>query len=155
MITFKTGDIFRSKAEALVNPVNCVGVMGAGLALQFKWKYLDNFKLYEAACKQGEVVPGQMHVTEPPKRFGPMKNLKYIVNFPTKRHWKDESRLEDIQEGLKDLARVIQDKNIQSIAIPPLGCGLGGLNWKQVRPLIEALDAEFPGCSIEIYKPKS
>jgi O-acetyl-ADP-ribose deacetylase (regulator of RNase III) len=134
MIEFKTGDILQADAEALVNTVNCVGIMGRGIALQFKQAFPDNFKAYEAACARTEVQPGRMFVTE----TGFLANPKFIINFPTKRHWRGRSRIEDIEAGLKALADEIRRRGIRSIAVPPLGSGLGGLDWAEVRPLIEA-----------------
>ena len=115
MIEYRTGDILQADAEALVNTVNCVGIMGRGVALQFKNAYPDNFKAYEAACARGEVQPGRMFVF----RTGQLTNPKYVINFPTKGHWRARSRLNDIEEGLTDLRRVIRDRKIQSVAIPP------------------------------------
>lgn len=134
MIEYKTGDILRADAEALVNTVNCVGIMGRGVALQFKNAFPENFKAYAVACAREEVQPGRMFVFE----TGWLANPKYIINFPTKRHWRGKSRIEDIESGLKDFVRVIRDRRFTSIAIPPLGSGLGGLDWSQVRPRIEA-----------------
>jgi O-acetyl-ADP-ribose deacetylase (regulator of RNase III) len=133
MIEYKTGDILQEDAEALVNTVNCVGVMGRGIALQFKKQFPLNFEAYEAACQREAVQPGQMFVFE----TGTLMNPRYIINFPTKRHWRGKSRMADVEAGLQALATVIKAKQIQSIAIPPLGCGLGGLDWLQVRPRIE------------------
>ena len=117
------GNILESEAEALVNTVNCEGVMGRGIALQFKQMFPDNFKKYVAACRRGDVEPGRMLVFETGRTSGPT----YIVNFPTKRHWRGKSRMEDIDAGLKALVAEVQDRGICSIAIPPLGCGLGGV----------------------------
>jgi len=133
MIEFTKGDILTSETEALVNTVNCVGVMGRGIALQFKNKFPKNFKAYEEACKKQEVIPGRMFVFNTSDLTFP----HYIINFPTKRHWKGKSRIEDIESGLLDLARVVSERNIQSIAVPPLGSGLGGLDWQDVRTRIE------------------
>lgn len=133
MIKFTKGDILAADAEALVNTVNCVGVMGRGIALQFKNKFPENFKVYMAACKRQEVLPGKMFVFN----TGALVFPRYIINFPTKRHWKGKSRMEDIDSGLEDLVRVIEEKNIRSIALPPLGSGLGGLDWREVRNRIE------------------
>ncbi|MBE0499765.1 MAG: macro domain-containing protein, partial [Campylobacterales bacterium] len=108
MIEYKNGDIFAEDAEAIINTVNCVGVMGRGLALQFKNKYAQNFKEYEMACKKEEVKPGTMFVY----RTGQLTNPKYIINFPTKRHWKGKSRLEDIENGLDDLVKTIHKLGI-------------------------------------------
>jgi|SRR5882724_4647462 len=134
MIEFKTGDILQADAEALVNTVNCVGIMGRGVALQFKQAFPENFKAYEAACAREAVQPGRMFVFE----TGFLANPKYIINFPTKRHWRGKSRIEDIDAGLKALVDEIGRRGIRSIAVPPLGSGLGGLDWTEVRPLIEA-----------------
>lgn len=133
MINFKTGNIFTEDVEALVNAVNCVGVMGKGLALQFKNEFPGNFQAYSRACKQGEVRPGQVFLFE----MNSSANPRYIVNFPTKRHWRDSSRIEDIEQGLNHLVHVIEERKIKSIAIPALGSGLGGLDWFDVREKIE------------------
>jgi O-acetyl-ADP-ribose deacetylase (regulator of RNase III) len=131
MIIYTKGNIFDTEADALVNPVNCVGVMGKGLALQFKARYPLNFQLYAKACKKGEMKPGALLVVRE-------DDGKNIFNFPTKRHWRDKSRLDDIRDGLKDLANWMETAQfIRSVAIPPLGCGLGGLNWLSVKQLIE------------------
>lgn len=143
------GDILESGAEALVNTVNCVGVMGRGVALQFKKAFPANFKAYELACAAGEVEPGRMFVTE----TGFLANPKFIVNFPTKRHWKGKSQLADIDSGLIALRREIAERKIRSIALPPLGCGLGGLDWSIVRPrIIQALSG-IPGLEVYLYEP--
>ena len=140
MIEFKTGDILRADAEALVNTVNCVGIMGRGIALQFKNDFPDNFKAYEAACEREEVQPGKMFVFE----TRTLTNPKFIINFPTKRHWRGKSRMEDIDSGLKALVEEIRTRGIRSIAVPPLGSGLGGLNWADVRPrIVEACAASM------------
>ena len=131
MIRFVQGNIFDSGCEALVNPVNCVGVMGKGLALQFKRRFPANFASYAAACRRRELAPGRLHVFE----VG-AGTPRLIINFPTKRHWRDPSRLDDIAQGLHSLASAINDNRIRSIAILPLGCGLGGLPWPDVRQLI-------------------
>lgn len=151
MIEFKTGDIFQEDAEALVNSVNCVGVMGRGIALQFKNIYPENFKAYAAACRREEVQPGRMFVFD----TGQLANPHYIINFPTKRHWRGKSRLKDIESGLESLAQEIQQRSIRSIAIPPLGSNLGGLQWDVVRPLIEAALGELPDLRISVFKPDS
>jgi O-acetyl-ADP-ribose deacetylase (regulator of RNase III) len=149
MIEFRTGDILKAGAEALVNTVNCVGIMGRGIALQFKSAFPANFKAYETACRREEVQPGRMFVFETRELGKP----KYIVNFPTKRHWRGKSRLEDIESGLRALASEIRSRNIRSIAIPPLGSGLGGLNWKDVRDRIEKYLGDLEGVSIAVYEP--
>lgn len=149
MIEFKTGDIFESDAEALVNTVNCVGIMGRGIALQFKNKYPRNFKAYQQACKKELLKPGKMFVFETEQLVLP----KWIINFPTKRHWRGKSRIEDIESGLIDLVKVIQEKNIRSIAIPPLGAGLGGLEWRDVRLRIEQTLNHIRNVKIFVYEP--
>ncbi|MBI4083471.1 MAG: macro domain-containing protein [Candidatus Lambdaproteobacteria bacterium] len=149
MVELTQGDILHADVEALVNTVNCVGVMGRGIALQFRKAFPANAKAYEAACKRKEVRPGKMFVHD----LGQLTNPRYIVNFPTKRHWKGQSRLEDIEAGLKALVEEIRALNIRSIAIPPLGCGLGGLDWNDVRPRIEAALRELPDIRALIFEP--
>jgi O-acetyl-ADP-ribose deacetylase (regulator of RNase III) len=150
MIEFRSGDILKSEAEALVNTVNCVGVMGRGIALQFKNAYPENFKAYAAACKREEVQPGRMFVFETRQLTPP----RYIINFPTKRHWRGKSRIEDIEAGLKALAEVVRAKGIRSIALPPLGSGLGGLDWtNEVRPRIDAALRSLHDVKVLVYEP--
>jgi O-acetyl-ADP-ribose deacetylase (regulator of RNase III) len=149
MMEFKTGDILKSDAEALVNTVNCVGIMGRGISLQFKNKFPENFRAYAVACERGELRPGRMFVFPTGWVTGP----KYIINFPTKRHWRGNSRLEDIEAGLQALLGVIQEQRITSIAIPPLGSGLGGLDWKQVRPRIENALKVLEDVRVILYEP--
>ena len=151
MIEYKTGDIFQENAEALVNSVNCVGVMGRGIALQFKNMFPENFKAYAYACKRQEVQPGQMFVFETKQ----LTNPRYIINFPTKRHWRGKSRIEDIESGLEALAVEIKERNIRSIAIPPLGSDLGGLSWHEVHPRIEATLHELQDVEVVIFNPNS
>lgn len=150
MIKYTSGDILRADVEAIVNTVNCVGVMGRGIALQFKKAWPDNFKLYAAACKQNEVKPGSMFIVE----TGQLANPKYIINFPTKRHWRGASKIEDVEQGLAALAQDIKQKGITSIAIPPLGAGLGGLEWAEVRQRIEVALHDLEGVEVLVYEPK-
>jgi O-acetyl-ADP-ribose deacetylase (regulator of RNase III) len=149
VIRFVEGDILRADAEALVNTVNCVGIMGRGIALQFKRAYPANFKAYAAACKREEVRPGRMFVFD----TGELTNPRYIINFPTKVHWRGRSRLEHIEAGLDALVDEIKTREIRSIAIPPLGSGLGGLDWAEVRPLIELAIAEVPDVDVMVFEP--
>ena len=149
MLEFKTGDILAEDADALVNTVNCVGIMGRGIALQFKNAFPDNFNAYADACKRQEVEPGCMFVFE----TGQLTNPRYIINFPTKRHWRGKSRVEDIDAGLKALREVIRAKDIRSIAIPPLGSGLGGLAWSNVRPRIEGALRDLEDLRVVIFEP--
>lgn len=149
MIEYTTGDILKAETEALINTVNCVGVMGRGIALQFKKAFPENFKAYATSCKKKEVQPGQMFVF----KTGTLINPKYIVNFPTKRHWRGASRIEDIESGLIALVATIERYDIRSIAIPPLGSGLGGLEWTDVRSRIEAALESVTDVHILIYEP--
>lgn len=150
MITLTRGNLIDAAAEALVNPVNCRGLMGKGLALQFKQAYPGNFKVYEMACRTGDVGPGRVLVVP----TGLLANPKYIVNFPTKRHWRDNSRVEDIASGLRSLIDETRRLNIRSVAVPALGCGLGGLDWAHVRPMIESAFAELPGVQVTLFEPE-
>ncbi len=143
------GNIVEADAEALVNTVNTKGVMGAGIALQFKKAFPDNFKLYEKASKTGKIQVGRIFVTE----TGQFTNPKYIINFPTKKHWRDPSKLMWIQEGLADLRNFIIQNNLKSIAIPALGCGNGKLNWEDVKPLITNAISDIKDLAALIYEP--
>jgi O-acetyl-ADP-ribose deacetylase (regulator of RNase III) len=149
MIDLKTGDILSADVEAVVNTVNCVGIMGRGIALQFKNNFPENFKAYQAACTRNEVQPGSMFVFE----TGALTNPKFIINFPTKRHWRGKSRMEDIDSGLVALVEEIRARSIKSIAIPPLGSGLGGLEWAEVRPRIERAFAALSHIHVIIFEP--
>jgi O-acetyl-ADP-ribose deacetylase (regulator of RNase III) len=149
VVEYKTGDILAEKADALVNTVNCVGFMGRGIALQFKQGWPENFKVYAAACRRQEVQPGRMLVYE----TGRLTPPRFIINFPTKRHWRGKSRMEDIESGLRALVDEIRSRNISSIAIPPLGAGLGGLNWPEVRSRIERAMRELPDVKVVIFEP--
>ena len=150
MIEHTAGDIIKADAEALVNTVNTEGVMGKGIALQFRQAFPENNDAYVRACKRGEVQPGKMFV----HRTGWLHNPRFIVNFPTKRHWRQKSRLEDIEEGLNDLVAVLRHEGIESIAVPPLGCGNGGLNWSEVRPRIEAALSNVSYVRVLLYAPE-
>ncbi len=149
MIKIEQDNIFNSKAQAIVNTVNTHGVMGKGLALQFKKRFPENFKAYEKACKNEEVQLGKMFV----HYQNSLDNPQYIINFPTKGHWKSKSKLSDIVNGLEDLLSIIKEKNIQSIAIPPLGAGLGGLAWADVKECIEKAFADMPKIDVILYEP--
>lgn len=149
MVELAKGNILKADAEALVNTVNCIGHMGKGIALQFKKAFPDNFKAYERACRAEEVRPGKMFVFE----TGSILNPKYIINFPTKRHWRGKSRIEDIESGLKALIEDVRRLSISTIGIPPLGCGLGGLRWSIVRPMIEKAFSSVPETTVLLYEP--
>lgn len=151
MIEYKKGDILREDVEAVVNTVNCVGIMGRGIALQFKNAFPNNFNFYAAACNRDEVRPGRMLVFE----TGRLTNPRYIINFPTKRHWRGKSRIQDIDAGLLALAEEIRSRNIRSIAIPPLGSGLGGLDWYKVRSHIEKTLRVFSDVKIVLFEPST
>ncbi len=151
MIEYKTGDILREDAEALVNAVNCVGVMGRGIALQFKRAFPENFKAYAARCRRGEMQPGRVFVFE----TGRARPPRYIVNFPTKRHWRESSRIEDIESGLASLVAEIRARSIRSVAVPALGSGLGGLHWPAVRRRMQAVLEKLPEVKIVIFEPRS
>lgn len=143
------GNILESDAQALVNTVNTVGVMGKGIALQFRKAFPEMFEEYERLCKTNELQPGRMHVFDRGSTLAP----RYIINFPTKRHWKARSRLDDIVAGLDALVDELQSRRITSVAIPPLGCGHGGLDWAEVRPLIERAMDRVPEVEALIYAP--
>lgn len=150
MITFKKGDIFENNdVDAIVNTVNCVGVMGRGIALQFKKSFPENFKAYQIACKNGNVVPGKMFVFETHS----LTNPRFIINFPTKRHWRYASKIEDIENGLKDFISTLRQLDIKSVVIPPLGCGLGGLEWNVVKERIKCALLELPDVNAIVYEP--
>jgi O-acetyl-ADP-ribose deacetylase (regulator of RNase III) len=150
MIELTQGDLLKQDAEALVNAVNCVGVMGRGIALQFRKAFPENFKVYEHACKRGEVRPGSMLVFQTHW----LKNPSYVINFPTKRHWRDPSRITDIESGLDALVAEVKRLGIHTIAIPALGCGLGGLEWPDIRLLIEKAFSNLPEVHVWLYEPE-
>lgn len=146
---FVQGNLLDAKVEALVNTVNTVGVMGKGIALMFKEAFPANFRAYEDACKRRGVEVGHMFVTENRTFEGP----RWIINFPTKKHWRQPSKLKWIVEGLQDLKRVIQEHNIRSIALPPLGAGNGGLNWSEVRVEVQRILGDLQDVEIVVYEP--
>lgn len=149
MITYTQGNLLEAKVEALVNTVNTVGVMGKGIALMFKERFPANMEAYAKACKAKQVHTGTMFVTETGELMGP----RWIVNFPTKQHWRAKSQMAWIIDGLADLRRFIEDNRVQSIAIPPLGAGNGGLNWSEVKPHIEQALGDLPGIEVIVFEP--
>jgi O-acetyl-ADP-ribose deacetylase (regulator of RNase III) len=150
MIEFRRNNLLAADAEALVNSVNTVGVMGKGVALQFKKTFPGNFREYERACKRGEVELGRMFTVE----LDSLMNPRYIINFPTRQHWRDSTHLEYIEQGLESMVSEIRRLNLESIAIPPLGCGGGGLSWgREVRPLIEEALSRVPEVDAYVYEP--
>ena len=154
MFKSEKGDILTCDVDALVNPVNCVGQMGKGLALAFKQRYPELTMAYKAACKSGELVPGRMFTQDLAELRKGISRPRYVINFPTKRHWRSKSRLEDIDAGLVALAQEVKRLNISSIAVPPLGCGLGGLDWEIVRPRIEATFQLLPDVDCLLFEPR-
>lgn len=149
MINLKSGNLLEAKTEALVNTVNCVGVMGKGIALQFKQAFPQVFNEYRKACERGELRPGKVQVVSTKSLFYP----RYVINFPTKDHWKGKSKIQDIKTGLNSLVETVQRVGITSISIPPLGCGNGGLNWLEVRPLIEEAFSILPNVEVFVFEP--
>lgn len=151
-VTFKTGDLFLDKSEALVNTVNCVGVMGKGVALEFKRIWPENYNAYKKVCGAKELRPGRMLIFELMSLFG-KSEPKFIVNFPTKDHWREKSKLEYISKGLDALVLDIKKYQIKSIALPPLGCGNGGLDWNVVRPMMLERLSQLEDVNVSIYGP--
>jgi O-acetyl-ADP-ribose deacetylase (regulator of RNase III) len=143
------GNLLEAQTQALVNTVNTVGVMGKGIALQFKEAFPMNFKLYAAACKRKELQPGKLLVVKEQT----LQGEKIIINFPTKTEWYMKSKYEYVEEGLKELVRVIDEYKIESIAIPPLGCGNGGLQWDKVKDIIEKYLGHLKQVYIQVFEP--
>nr|BDT31134.1 macro domain-containing protein [Myxococcus sp. MH1] len=141
------GNLLDAKVDALVNAVNTVGVMGKGLALQFKQAFPETFAPYVHACETGALSIGRVHVvrrTSPPR---------FIIHFPTKAHWREPSRLEYIRDGLTSLVAVVREQGIGSLALPVLGCGLGGLDWADVKPRVERAFADLPDVRVVVFEP--
>lgn len=149
MLEYIKGDIFEDQSEALVNTVNCVGVMGRGVALQFKERFPNNYKAYKKICDAGGMAPGHIFVYDTGSMIGP----RWILNFPTKRHWRGASRIEDIESGLDDLVKVIGKLQIKSVSMPPLGCGLGGLDWNEVRRRIVDRLSILQSVEFKVHEP--
>lgn len=149
MITYTTGNLLEAPVEAVVNTVNTVGVMGKGIALMFKERFPEAFLEYKAACKNEEVQVGQMLLSYNPEFTGP----RYIIHFPTKKHWRNPTQLEWVESGLVALKELILKEKMKSVAIPPLGCGNGGLKWEQVKPMIEAELSSLEGVEVVVYEP--
>tara|TARA_R110000796_G_scaffold37003_1_gene93658 strand:- start:4425 stop:4916 length:492 start_codon:yes stop_codon:yes gene_type:complete len=149
MISYTAGNLLDADVDALVNPVNTVGVMGKGLALMFKERFPGNMAAYAKACKAGEVQVGRMFVTETGELIGP----RWIINFPTKQHWRAKSQMQWIIDGLAELRRFIEEHKVISVAVPALGAGNGGLSWHDVRPHIEQALGDLQGVEIMIFEP--
>jgi len=150
MVQLQRGDILKAKADALVNTVNTVGVMGRGIALQFSKAFPEVFKAYEAACKRGDVRVGEV-LSYDLNRF---EQPHYVINVPTKKHWRGKSRMEYVESGLRALVEEVKKLGITSVAVPPLGCGLGGLDWADVRPRIEEAFEALPNMEVLLFEPK-
>jgi O-acetyl-ADP-ribose deacetylase (regulator of RNase III) len=150
MIELRHGDILKAKADALVNTVNTVGVMGRGIALQFRKAFPEMFKAYETACKRGEIEPGTVRSYD----LNRFEQPHYVINVATKKHWRGKSRIDYIESGLRALVDEVKRLGIKSVAVPPLGCGLGGLDWEEVRPLIERAFAPLPDVHVLLFEPK-
>jgi O-acetyl-ADP-ribose deacetylase (regulator of RNase III) len=149
-IELKSGDLLKEKTDAIVNTVNCVGVMGKGIALQFRQKWPKNFKDYEAASRREEIKPGTMFIHD----LGEWSRPRFIINFPTKVHWRGNSKLEYIGDGLRDLVKQVKRLGIKSISLPPLGCGNGGLHWDDVKELIFKAFESLPEIQVNLFEPK-
>ena len=150
MFELTQGNLLDADVEAFVNTVNTEGVMGKGIALQFRKAYPDNYAAYRKACDAEEVQPGRMFIFD----RHPLINPRYIINFPTKRHWRSKSRLEDIEAGLNALVDDVRRLGIVSVAVPPLGCGNGGLEWTDVLPKIRAALDRLPDVRWLVFEPK-
>jgi len=149
-VKLKHGDLLNEKTEAIVNTVNCVGAMGKGIALQFKQRWPQNFKAYESACERKEVQLGKMFIVD----LGQWEKPRFLINFPTKAHWKGDSEIGYIESGLKDLVLQVSRLGIKSIALPPLGCGNGKLDWSEVKPLIFEAFADRPDVEVHLFEPR-
>ena len=149
MIERTQGDLLDAGVQALVNTVNTVGIMGKGIALQFKKAFPENYSAYRKACAAGLVTIGRMFVHD----LGVLASPRYIINFPTKQHWRSKSKIADIKSGLTALVDEVQRLGIESIALPPLGCGHGGLEWSEVAPLIEKAFADLPNVQVLVFEP--
>lgn len=150
MITYTTGDLFEAQAEAIVNTVNTVGVMGKGIALQFKQRFPENYLTYKDACEAGQVKTGTLLITKGNTLF-----FKYIINFPTKEHWRNPSKYEYVEQGLDALIEAIKERNITSVAMPPLGAGNGKLEWNKVKQILNDKLAVLPNVEFIIYEPQA
>lgn len=149
MIRYTKGDLFEAQTDAVINTVNTVGVMGKGIALQFKKRFPQNFKIYKKACDEGSFEVGDLLITQSDSLF-----FKYIINFPTKKHWRNPSEYEYVEEGLKTLLVKIPELGITSVAVPPLGAGNGKLDWQKVKVLLEQYLSQLPEVEFIVYEPQ-
>lgn len=150
MITYTTGDLFEAQTEAIVNTVNTVGIMGKGIALQFKQRFPDNYFIYKKACDQNLLKIGDLLITENNSLF-----FKYIINFPTKEHWRNPSKYEYVEKGLDALIEEIRKRNIKSVALPPLGAGNGKLDWEKVKEILNEKLIVLPEVDFIIFEPQA
>ncbi|WP_375563070.1 macro domain-containing protein [Bernardetia sp. OM2101] len=148
-MNYTKGNILESNTEVIINPVNTVGVMGKGLALAFKKQFPHNYKIYKEACKNQAIDIGKLLLVDE----STLEQKKFVINFPTKKHWRSSSKIEYIEEGLKDLVRIIETQKFESMAVPALGCGLGGLEWGSVKLLLEKYLGNIDTTDIVIYQP--
>ncbi len=153
-IEYKSGDMFGEPAEAIVNTVNCVGIMGKGVALEFKRRWPENFRAYKRLCDTGKLSPGKVFVFQMGDLLEPTER-RFLVNFPTKQHWKARSKIEYVEHGLDDLVIQVRKLGIKSMVLPPLGCGNGGLDWNDVRPLIEKKLSSLQDVKFFVFTPSS
>jgi O-acetyl-ADP-ribose deacetylase (regulator of RNase III) len=153
-IEYKSGDMFDEPSEAIVNTVNCVGVMGKGVALEFKRRWPDNYRAYKRLCDAKKLSPGTMFIFQTGDLLQD-NDRKFLINFPTKLHWKAKSKIEYVEHGLDDLAYQVRKLGIKSLVLPPLGCGNGGLDWNEVRPLIEDKLSSLEDVKISVFAPPS
>jgi O-acetyl-ADP-ribose deacetylase (regulator of RNase III) len=151
-IEYKIGNMFDEPTEAIVNTVNCVGVMGKGVALEFKRRWPENFKAYKRVCDDKSLMPGKMFVFDNSDFLEGSKH-RFLINFPTKQHWRSQSKIQYVEDGLVDFIEQVRHLGIKSVAVPPLGCGNGGLDWSDVRPLIERAVSELPDVHFVIFGP--
>ena len=151
-IEYKNGDMFDEPTEAIVNTVNCVGVMGKGVALEFKRRWPENFKAYKRVCVDKKLSPGEMFIFDN-NGFLDSEKHRFLINFPTKQHWRSRSKIEYVKDGLADFIEQVRRLGIKSVAVPPLGCGNGGLEWSEVRPLIEEAVTALPKVRFVIFGP--
>lgn len=152
-MNYKKGNILESNTQVIINPVNTVGVMGKGLALAFKKQFPHNYKIYKKACKNKTIDIGKLLLVSDFNNESNLERKQFVINFPTKKHWRSPSKIEYIEEGLKDLVRVIETQKFESVAIPALGCGLGGLEWENVKLVLEKYLRDLEGTEIVIYEP--
>ena len=152
-ILYKYGDMFSEQTDAIVNTVNCVGVMGKGVALEFKRRWPENFKEYKKQCERKELIPGKVSIFDTGDMFA-TSNPRYLINFPTKQHWRSKSKISYIEDGLDSFVKQLRDYKIKSVTLPPLGCGNGGLAWEDVRALLVEKLSSIEDIDFVVYAPE-